>query len=86
LTTYESCKTPVKTKKIFFEILSLGEIPATHAFSKHTMLCKLWDAAANDTVGGREPHKGPKGVSKALMERYSGMGKAERKSHLAALK
>jgi hypothetical protein len=51
-----------------------------------TMLCKLWDAAANDTVGGREPHKGPKGVSKALMERYSGMGKAERKSHLAALK
>ncbi len=59
----------------------------THEHPKHfKMLCKLWDAAANDTVGGREPHKGPKGVSKALMERYSGMGKAERKSHLAALK
>ena len=48
--------------------------------------CKLWDAAANDTVGGRSHSHGPKGVSKALMERYEGMGKHERKSKLAAIK
>ena len=47
---------------------------------------KLWDAAANDTVGGRSQHKGPKGVSQALMQRYDGMGKQERKSRLAAIK
>ena len=74
-----------KNSRFFFR-LALGKIWALLTHSNFTMLCKLWDAAANDTVGGREPHKGPKGVSKALMERYSGMGKAERKSHLAALK
>jgi hypothetical protein len=71
-------------EKVFEKNFTKGQKTLTHP--NFTMLCKLWDAAANDTVGGREPHKGPKGVSKALMERYSGMGKAERKSHLAALK
>ena len=54
--------------------------------SLNKMLCKLWDAAANDTVGGREQHKGPKGVTQAMMARYEGMGKRDRKSNLAALK
>ena len=44
------------------------------------------DAAANDTVGGRGEHKGPSGVTKAMLARYDGMGKREKKSKLAALK
>lgn len=57
-----------------------------HASTLQQMLCKLWDAAANDTVGGREQHKGPKGVTQQMMARYSGMSKNERKSNLAAIK
>ena len=48
--------------------------------------CKLWDAAANDTVGGRQHHKGPNGISKQMMERYSGMSASDRKAKLAAIK
>ncbi len=48
--------------------------------------CKLWDAAANDTVGGRQQHKGPNGISKQMMERYSGMSASDRKAKLAAIK
>lgn len=44
------------------------------------------DAAANDTVGGRGQQQGPKGVTKAMLARYDGMGKQEKKSKLAALK
>jgi hypothetical protein len=48
--------------------------------------CCAGDAAANDTVGGRGQHKGPSGVTKAMLARYDGMGKQEKKSKLAALK
>ena len=51
------------------------------------MLCKLWNAAANDAVGGaRKGPEGPKGISAAMMNRYDGLSKAEKKSRLAALK
>jgi len=46
----------------------------------------LWNAATNDAVGGQQHHKGPKGVTQAMMARYEGMSKNGRKSNLAALK
>ena len=52
-----------------------------------SMLSKLWNAAANDAVGGaRKGPEGPKGISAAMMNRYDGLSKAEKKSRLAALK
>jgi hypothetical protein len=59
------------------------------AHGRGSALTPLWpagDAAANDTVGGRGERKGPSGVTKAMLARYDGMGKQEKKSKLAALK
>eukprot|EP00287_Rhodomonas_sp_CCMP768_P010685 CAMPEP_0196727766 /NCGR_PEP_ID=MMETSP1091-20130531/8669_1 /TAXON_ID=302021 /ORGANISM="Rhodomonas sp., Strain CCMP768" /LENGTH=72 /DNA_ID=CAMNT_0042070429 /DNA_START=47 /DNA_END=265 /DNA_ORIENTATION=+ len=54
------------------------------------MLCKLWDAAANDAVGGR-PHNAMGGSSssqKAILKQYQWAGSHphDRKSHEAALR
>ena len=49
------------------------------------MLCKLWDAAANDTVGGGgNSRRG--GVPKAMLVQYDSMSSQDRKSRLAAIK
>ena len=37
-------------------------------------------------MGGRQQHKGPNGISKQMMERYSGMSASDRKAKLAAIK
>jgi len=49
------------------------------------MLCKLWNAAGNDAVGGHARHK-QNGVTKAFMAEFDGMSAHARKSKLAALK
>lgn len=55
------------------------------------MLCKLWDAAANDAVGGRSNNSmggGTRAAQKAIMKQYhwAGSHPHDRKAHEAAMR